>query len=107
MVSRANGLFGGIKVNTELQKNKLYAYFTITGSFDPSDITQIVGISPTESWQQGDLNPINQRERKFSRWSLYSRLDQEQELEAHLRDVLSQIDSNREGFRKAKYMVGV
>jgi len=36
--------------------------------------------------------------RKFSRWSLHSRLDRGQELEAQIRDVLAQLDANPEAF---------
>ena len=81
--------------------NEQYAYFSITGSFDPADITARVGVEPTECWRQGDLNPRNRLGRKFSRWCLYSRLSRERELEAHVRDVLSQLDARREAFRQA------
>lgn len=50
------------------------------------------------SWREGDLHPQTRLERKFSRWSLYSRLPQTQPLEAHVADVLSQMDSNSTAF---------
>jgi hypothetical protein len=55
--------------------NELYAYFTITGDFDPASITARVAVEPTDCWTKGDENPRNHMERKFSRWSLYSRLE--------------------------------
>ncbi|MGI9073902.1 MAG: DUF4279 domain-containing protein [Bryobacteraceae bacterium] len=37
-------------------------------------------------------------ERKFSRWSLYSRLDKARELEAHIEDVIKQLAINKHYF---------
>ncbi|HLX82520.1 MAG TPA: DUF4279 domain-containing protein [Terriglobales bacterium] len=82
------------------EENKFYAYFTVTGSFDPEYITKRVGISPTDSWRVGDLNPRNSLERKFSRWSLYSRLAKSESLEAHIADVLDQLDASAAAFKE-------
>jgi hypothetical protein len=76
-----------------------FAYFTITDSFDPNEITIRLGISPTESWQKGDLHPTRRLERKFSRWSLHSRLVSHQSLEEHIADVLDQMEQNPEVFK--------
>jgi Domain of unknown function (DUF4279) len=70
--------------------NEQYAYFTITGDFDPNGITDRLGIRPSESWHKGDRNERTHYERKFSRWSLNSRLDHSAALEEHVRDVLNQ-----------------
>ncbi len=81
--------------------DEFYAYFTITGDdLDPDEITKLVGVSPTDSWKKGDVNPRNGRERKFGRWSLYSRLARSEEFEAHITDVLAQLDQNSDGFKK-------
>ena len=53
--------------------NECYAYFTLVGEFDPKEITQRMGIEPTDSWMKGDINGKTKLERKFSRWSLHSR----------------------------------
>jgi|SRR5437588_923801 len=84
-----------------VEDNQQYAYFTITDGFDPAEITAGVGIQPTEGWRRGDICARRQMERKFSRWSLYSRLGRDQKLEAHIRDVLAQLDTNPEAFRAA------
>lgn len=78
--------------------NEQYAYFTVNGDFDPSDISQMVGMSPTKSWRKGEINPRTHFERKFSRWSLYSRLERTCELEAHLVDVIQQLNANKNKF---------
>jgi hypothetical protein len=81
-----------------VEDNQQYAYFAISGSFDPIDITERIGVRPTECWKQGDISDRTHRERKFSKWSLYSRLDRNHDLETHIRDVLAQLDRNTEGF---------
>lgn len=78
--------------------NVQYAYFTITGDFEPVDVSTSAGVTPTECWVKGDLNPHTQMERKFSRWSLYSRLDRSRSIEAHIEDVIEQLAVNRGGF---------
>jgi hypothetical protein len=83
------------------EPNESYAYFTVTGDdLDPAQITKIVGVTPTDSWKKGELNPRNSRERKFGRWSLYSRLPRSEEFEEHIADVLAQLDQNPEGFKQ-------
>jgi hypothetical protein len=80
-------------------QNEQYAYSTIAGGFDPAEITARVGVTPTDCRRQGDPHPRTQQPNKFSRWSLYSRLGRDRELEAHVRDVLDQLEGNRAGFQ--------
>jgi hypothetical protein len=80
------------------EPNEQYAYFTLTGDFDPAEISKRVGVTPTECWLKGDVNPRTQHERKFSRWSLYSRLERNASLEDHIADVLQQLGENKSEF---------
>src|SRR5580698_6575961 len=80
------------------ESNEQYAYFTVVGDFDPADISKLVGVTPTERWLKGDVNPRTQMERKFSRWSLYSRLERNCSLEDHITDVIQQLGENKSGF---------
>jgi len=82
------------------QPSEQYAYFTITDSFDPEEITRRVGVNPTDSWKKGSLHPSRGMERKFSRWSLRSRLGTDCSLEDHIKDVLSQLEQNSTEFQK-------
>jgi hypothetical protein len=82
------------------QTNECYAYFSVVGTFDPADITQRLGTKPTQSWREGEVNPRTHLERKFSRWSLHSRLEKTSALELHIADVLDQLDSNSEAFQQ-------
>ena len=87
------------------EPNEQYAYFTLIGDFDPGEISRTVGVQPTECWRKGDVNPRTHLERKFNRWSLYSRLDRTNSLEAHIEDVLQQLGSSKQSFAEvtAKY----
>ena len=71
--------------------NECYAYFTVTGEFDPRDISARLNLEPTDCWKKGDRNEQTHYERKFSRWSLQSRLDHFASLESHVEDVLEQL----------------
>jgi hypothetical protein len=82
------------------QPSEQYAYFTITDSFDPEEITRRAGVNPTDSWKKGSLHPNRRMERKFSRWSLRSRLETSCDLEAHIKDVLAQLEQNASEFQK-------
>jgi hypothetical protein len=78
--------------------NETYAYFTVTGDFDPTEISRLSGATPTECWLKGDINPRTRMERKFSRWSLYSRLEHTREIEAHIADVIEQLGERKKRF---------
>ena len=80
------------------EPNEQYAYFTITGDFDPADVSAELGTPATECWLKGSVNPRTQRERKFSRWSLQSRLARTCELEAHITDVIEQLEERKAAF---------
>lgn len=81
------------------KNNEQYAYFAITGDFDPVEITKRLKTEPTRSWRLGDICPETHQERTESRWSLYSRLAQDQSLEDHIRDVFIQLDASPDAFR--------
>jgi hypothetical protein len=89
--------------------NEQYAYLTVVGDFDPETITARVGLQSSEAWAKGERNERTHRERKFSRWSLDSRLDRSASLEAHVKDVLEQALPKAEQFRQVadEYQVGL
>jgi hypothetical protein len=78
--------------------NEQRAYFTVTGDFDPEEISLKVGASSSRSWKKGEINSRTGLERKASRWSLDSRVPTSEPLEAHVRDVLQQLLANRSEF---------
>ena len=72
--------------------NEYYAYFTVVGDFDPTEITAQLGLQPTDCWMKGSRNEKTHKERTFSRWSIYSRLSRADSLEDQLRDVVEQLE---------------
>jgi hypothetical protein len=83
-------------IGADTRPNECYAYFSVTGEFDPQKITARLGLQPTVCWNKGDRNERTQLERKFSRWSLYTRLDRGMALETHVDDVIEQLEPARE-----------
>lgn len=81
------------------EPNECYAYFAIAGDFDPQEITSRAGIAPTKAWRRGEIAPRTNRERRFSRWSLFSRLPRDRALEDHVADVLAQLVPRAGAFR--------
>ena len=86
--------------------NECYAYFCVSGSFDPDVITERVGMKPTKSSREGELLPRSELKRKTSRWDLHSRLERTSGLEEHIRDVLDQLDSNGAAFERLSNELG-
>jgi len=80
------------------EPNEQCAYFTIVGDFDPAEISSSVGVTPTEAWVKGSINPRTHLARKFSRWSLYSRLERSLELQDHIADVIGQLEAQKNDF---------
>jgi hypothetical protein len=88
------------------EPNEQYAYFTISGDFDPAEISKRVDVTPTEAWVKGDINPRTRYERKCSRWLLYSRLEKSCELEAHISDVIEQLGAKKNDFVALSFQHG-
>jgi hypothetical protein len=84
------------------EPNEFRAYFTLTGDFNPAEITLEIGLEPTEQYRKGDRFGRKQIERKFSRWSLESRLSRECLLEDHIADVVTQLLPVKERIAKLK-----
>ncbi len=82
-----------------VKDNEQYAYFAVAGDLDPDEVTARTGVPPTERWRRGDVCPRTYRERTSGRWSLHSRLGRDQELEAHIRDVLAQLNASPDAFQ--------
>jgi Domain of unknown function (DUF4279) len=72
----------------------------VSGSFDPAQITERMGIKPTKSSLDGDLIEHTKMARKTSRWMLHSRLDKTASLEEHVSDVLDQLDARKFDFKQ-------
>lgn len=73
---------------------KIAAKFTLTDfECSPREITERLGISPTKTWEIGDLiSPRGQREYEFNGWRLDSELHNSLDLEEQLKALLQQLD---------------
>jgi Domain of unknown function (DUF4279) len=80
--------------------NEQYAYLTVVGDFRPESVTAKLGLEPSETWKKGEQNERTHLERKFSRWSIDSRLERSASLEDHVRDVLEQVLPNADQIRQ-------
>jgi hypothetical protein len=97
-----------VYIEAEMTKdNEQYAYITVVGDFDPETITTQLGLKPSEAWIKGERNDRTHLERKFSRWSLDSRLERSASLEDHVKDVLEQAVPRADQFRQVGEQYGV
>lgn len=55
-------------------KNSCYTYFAMKGNFIAEQITDMMGLTPTESWNRGDLRKSGNDRYDFSFWE-YGRCD--------------------------------
>lgn len=77
-------------------KSEISVSFTLSGlNFNPDQLTNTLEITPTKTWQVGDLiNPQTILKRKENGWSLQSELDiYSYELEDHLNNLLEKLQS--------------
>lgn len=75
-----------------MDQPKIAVAFVITG-FDchPDEVSQVIGVSPTDTWQIGDpIRPPEIRQ-KSNGWRLRSPLGESQHLEPHLRWLLDHL----------------
>jgi hypothetical protein len=62
---------------------------------DPTEITQVIGFEPTKTWKKGDpAAPNSSYVCRQSGWRFYSNLSLHEAVEAHLDNILSQLEMN-------------
>jgi hypothetical protein len=74
-----------------------FAYFYFDGSLDPIEITRRTGILPAAMMKQSEPDPPATKTQR-NLWRLRSRLDLEAPLESHVKDILDQLDANKNEF---------
>jgi hypothetical protein len=67
---------------------QFWIYFTLVGDFEVASVTRELGLVPTEGWTSSRND-----ERKMSRWSLESRLNETTSVSEHIQDVINQLAS--------------
>ena len=77
-----------------------YAYFSVSGTGTHEQVTQILGITPSEAWNVGDVNPRNGKPRKFMFWCMQSGLDDKQPLEMHIQNLFLYLHPKADALRQ-------
>jgi len=76
--------------------NREYAYLAVNGKGDSQLVTSILKIDPTNQWSEGEINPRNNKPRKFMCWNLTSGLDDTHAIEEHIGKLLEIIEPLKE-----------
>ncbi len=93
------------------EKYETYAYFWISGAFSASDITADIGISPTETHEQGE--PMRYRPgktREESVWEVHSPLPRDEIfMVAHISALLELLEPKKKVIKtlQSKYETGI
>ena len=74
-----------------------YAYFFVREfDGDPEQISDLLGLVPTRTWQRGELG-VGGRQREFNNWELHSPLPRTEIFQdSHLAALLDILESERE-----------
>lgn len=75
--------------------------FRLRGSFDPDDITEVIGISPSRTWREGEARTPLLRWKK-SGWSLVFGPERSVDLEAQIKRMLDTVEPIQERLRSAR-----
>ncbi|MCU7866650.1 MAG: DUF4279 domain-containing protein [Candidatus Thiodiazotropha sp. (ex Lucinoma borealis)] len=86
----------GIELASPPLTNREYAYFRVTGKGSHEKFSKIIGIEPTNQWSEGDINPRNNKPRKFMNWNLESGLDDTHGIEDHIEALFSVLEPLRD-----------
>ena len=79
--------------------NREYAYFKVSGPGTHEQITEILGLKPSEAWNVGDTNPQSGKPFNFMRWCLSSGFDDTQPLDSHIGSLLAVLHVKSEALR--------
>ena len=76
-----------------------YAYFRATGSFDPVQVTNELGLKPGECWKTGNEYVVRGKKlhRRSSCWRMESGLPDTESLDNHIKVLLRQLRPKRDG----------
>lgn len=86
------------------ETDREYAHLLAIGSFDPSEMTQLFGIEPNDSWKTGDCFERNGHnfKRRNSVWKLDSGLDDTAILNDHIAAFINRLRSSKVGLLEAR-----
>ena len=76
-----------------------YAYVSITGPGTHENITEVLGLQPSEAWNVGETNGRTGRPRRQMRWMLYSGLDDTHPLNQHIELLFLRLKTKADALR--------
>lgn len=78
------------------ETDREYAYFRVIGVDDPTEITELLGIEPHESWHVGEeFTPGRGNvtlHRRSSSWRLDSGLTDQEPMSSHIEELLNKLE---------------
>ena len=100
---KKKGVFEMDLVNEYLKntRNKCYTYFKITGNFDPDYITEILNLTPEQSWKIGDLRR-NGTKYDFALWEIGRCEEYDVEVENQMRKTIAPLQDKISLLNKIK-----
>lgn len=85
-----------------MKESNSCAYFAFKGdNFDPIEITNLLGIEPTDSWRMDESGKYIQSQ-KYSSWQLTSTSDELLNMDKLVNEVVSQLSDKIELINKLK-----
>ena len=69
-------------------RNSCYTYFKIIGNFNPDDISELLNLTPEETWKIGDLRP-NGTKYDFAHWEIGRCTEYDAQVENQMRKTIS------------------
>lgn len=78
---------------------RVYAYIHITGPGTHENVTEVLGIKPSEAWNVGDINSRNGKARTWMSWRLSSGLDDTQALDQHIENLFLRLNTKANALR--------
>lgn len=77
-----------------------YAYFHVGGPGTHEQVTEILGIKPSEAWNVGDINSRNGKPWKSMSWRLSSHLEDTEPLEMHIKRLFFHLRPKADALRR-------
>jgi hypothetical protein len=80
-----------------MKPSEHHVYFAVFGfGDDPAVVTRAMGVEPTKAWRKGEPTGKGRGIQTHNRWVLKSTLPLAEPIEAHLENLLSQLESRGE-----------
>ncbi len=83
-------------------KNRCYTYFSITGDFEPDEVTKMLGLAPYETHRIGDMFPGGKSKYDFAGWKFGKCEEYDVYVENQMRKTLEPLLGKTEVLKEIK-----